>query len=56
MAKKKELLQQIQRSRPNEKYFNCNNKSHYDKNYLGCINLRKKLEDKKEEEKVKCLR
>lgn len=47
MARKKRPLQQTPWSRPNGKCFNYGKKSHYAKDYPGCINPKKKLGDKK---------
>lgn len=53
IAKKKELLQQIPRSRPNKKCFNYGKKVHYARDCSGRTNLKRKLKDKKTEQKAK---
>lgn len=53
MAKKKGLQQQNPKFRSNEKYFNCGKKGHYVRDCPDCIKPKRKLEDKKTEQKAK---
>lgn len=56
VARKKKLLQQNPKSRPNEEYFNYGKKNHYARDCPGCTNLIKKPKDEKTEQEAKRIR